>query len=322
MPPHPTDYFNDEGIMAEGDSPTIARRRVRIAVREAREAAGLTQAHVAEEMEWSLSKVIRIENGDVSISIADLRSLLNLLAVRDKERVSALVADARIARQRGRQKTSWWEAPQFRQHMPDPLRKFVEYEAEASEIRSFAPFYVPGLLQTPEYGAALTGTWVEEVGEAAYPQAKVDVIVDTRRHRQESLLQRLDSVRAFFLVDQSVLLRPFGGSAVFAAQLRRLIKLSQNENIMLRMLPFDLGIAIANNGAFDLMTVGADSAEGEVMYRENGMTDDIVESRVETARHRRRFDQLWRAAAEESDTIAYLQERITALEANLPNGRR
>jgi transcriptional regulator with XRE-family HTH domain len=63
--------------MAEGDSPTVARRRVRLAIREARDAAGLTQGEVAEATEWSHSKVIRIENGEVSISPNDLRPLFN-----------------------------------------------------------------------------------------------------------------------------------------------------------------------------------------------------------------------------------------------------
>lgn len=68
-------------------SPAVARRRVRLALREAREAAVHTQSEVAEEMEWSLSKVIRIENGDVSITPNDLRPLLAFLEVRDKELV-------------------------------------------------------------------------------------------------------------------------------------------------------------------------------------------------------------------------------------------
>lgn len=129
--------------MAEGDSPTVARRRVRLAIREAREAAELLQSQVAEEMEWSLSKVIRIENGDVSISINDLRGLLGLFGVRDKETVNALLADARIARTRNRPQPSWWQEPRFRDQMSDSLRVYIEYECEASEIRSFAIYYLP-----------------------------------------------------------------------------------------------------------------------------------------------------------------------------------
>src|SRR4029453_14254658 len=90
--------FDNEGLMAEGDSPTIARRRVRLALREARERADLTQLQVAEEMEWSLSKVIRIENGDVSISPNDLKPLLGYLGIKDRALIAALIADAKIAR--------------------------------------------------------------------------------------------------------------------------------------------------------------------------------------------------------------------------------
>ena len=58
------------------DSPAIARRRVRLAVRDARLDKKLTQSEVAEAMEWSLSKVMRIESGEVTISPNDLRPLL------------------------------------------------------------------------------------------------------------------------------------------------------------------------------------------------------------------------------------------------------
>src|SRR5918993_950856 len=98
--------------MAEVVSPTVARRRVRLALREAREAAGRTQLEVAEEMEWSLSKVIRIENGDVSISPNDLRPLLAYLGFRDRAQINSLVADAKIARTR--QHVSWWQGPEFK----------------------------------------------------------------------------------------------------------------------------------------------------------------------------------------------------------------
>jgi hypothetical protein len=50
--------------MASGDSPAVARRRVRLAVREALEAKDITQRQVAEAMEWPLSKVMRIESGE------------------------------------------------------------------------------------------------------------------------------------------------------------------------------------------------------------------------------------------------------------------
>src|SRR3982751_2186993 len=58
--------------------PMLARRRLRQALRRARETAGLTQEHVAGEMEWSLSKVIRIEAGIVGVAANDLKALFRL----------------------------------------------------------------------------------------------------------------------------------------------------------------------------------------------------------------------------------------------------
>jgi transcriptional regulator with XRE-family HTH domain len=69
--------------MSTADTPAVARRRVRLALRAAREAKGLTQGQVADEMEWSLSKVMRIEKGDVNISPADLRVLLGYFDLTD-----------------------------------------------------------------------------------------------------------------------------------------------------------------------------------------------------------------------------------------------
>ena len=110
--------------MAEGDSPTVARRRVRMVLREARETAGLTQLEVAEEMEWSLSKVIRIENGDVSIAPNDLRPLLGFLGIKDRTQVADLLATAKIARTRQRQ--AWHQAADVRAQLTDGLRRLNE----------------------------------------------------------------------------------------------------------------------------------------------------------------------------------------------------
>jgi transcriptional regulator with XRE-family HTH domain len=51
--------------MMTAQGPTVGRRRLRSALRRAREATGLTQEQVAEAMDWSLSKLIRIEGRNV-----------------------------------------------------------------------------------------------------------------------------------------------------------------------------------------------------------------------------------------------------------------
>src|SRR3954471_709174 len=114
--------------MAEEVSPTVARRRLRLALREAREKAKLTQQEVAEQMEWSLSKVIRIESGDVSIAPNDLRPLLAYLGVKDRTLVNELLAFAKIARTR--QHAAWYQKPGMKEHLTGPMLRLIEYEAE------------------------------------------------------------------------------------------------------------------------------------------------------------------------------------------------
>ena len=296
--------------MDEVVSPTVARRRVRLALREAREAANLTQLEVAEEMEWSLSKVIRIENGDVSIAPNDLKPLLAFLGVKDRARINALVADARISRTR--QHVSWWQRPEFRE-LNDPLRRYIEYEAVATEIRSFYIRYFPGPLQLPEYAAALTGPFVEEL-----PAQKVDAVIEARRLRHEALLSRLSDIKYYVVLDEAVFQRSTGGPAVFAAQLRELRRLAEDGLVRIRMLPFSLDMPIANNASFDVLSLGKGN---DVLYRENGMADELLEDRHTTSRHLNRFHQLWQVSTDEADTIAYIGSRIAKLESTVPSGQ-
>ncbi|MEV6346982.1 helix-turn-helix transcriptional regulator [Actinoplanes sp. NPDC051851] len=298
--------------MAEGDSPTVARRRVRLAVREARELADLTQAQVAEEMEWSLSKVIRIENGDVSISPNDLRPLLNYLGVRDKAMTTSLIADARLARTR---QTAWYQTPEFRENLTDSLRKLTEYENEATQIRSYTIYYVPGPLQTPAYSQALMTRFEDELNES-----QRELRIEARRRRREALLTRTkaDRVRVYVMFDEGVLRRSIGGPTVFAEQLREIRRLAEEHLIMVRMVPFSLDASLTNNASFDLLVLG----EGEVLYRETGLNDEMIEDRDTAAKHRARYEKVWHEAATEEETLDFISDQIRTLETGNTGRRR
>lgn len=285
--------------MADLVSPTIARRRVRLALRAARETASLTQQQVADEMEWSLSKVTRIENGDVSIAPNDLRPLLSLVGINEKARVAALLDDARIARRRF---NAWHQAPGFREHLTDSFRRLVEYEAEAVAIRYYSIYFVPAVLQTDAYAKAQ----MELLGDELSP-AEVDARLSARRRRRETLFSGHDTPDLLTLLDESVLRRPIGGARIFAAQLRELSRLAQSGAIKVRMIPFSLEAPVTNNASFDLLSLRTAREESMVLYRENGLTDDLIEDDSTTSRHRDRYDKVWSDAADERDTVAFLR---------------
>jgi transcriptional regulator with XRE-family HTH domain len=93
---------------SETTSPVVQRRRLRADLRRARLEAGLTQEQVASAMDWSLSKLIRIENGTVNISTNDLKAILVHYGITDEERTAEFLALSRGARER-----SWWSSYRY-----------------------------------------------------------------------------------------------------------------------------------------------------------------------------------------------------------------
>jgi transcriptional regulator with XRE-family HTH domain len=294
--------------VAEDISPTVARRHLRLALREAREAASLTQQEVADQMEWSLSKVIRIENGDVRISPNDLRPLLTLLNIKDRATVADLLAYAKIARTR--QRTAWYQRPEYRDHLTDNLVRLIEYEAEAQEIRYFQTLIMPGPLQTVAYATAALYMHEDDI-----PERTRHYRAEARRLRGEAMLPRLGELRVQALLDESVFRRPIGGAAVLAEQLQHLLDLAVARRIRMRMIPFTSVTAVTNNATFDLLTLRAGDPRSGVLYRENGVFDELVEGGEIPVRHYARFDKIWQAATSEEDTIDFARGRIKELEA-------
>ena len=296
--------------MAEDVSPTVARRHLRLALREAREAADLTQLEVAEQMEWSLSKVIRIENGDVRISPNDLRPMLTLLNVKDRATVAELLAFAKIARTR--QRAAWYHAPEMRVHLTEALTRLIEFEAEAVEIRYHQVWFMPGPLQTPEYAHANLAIYHDDIPEPTRHYRAL-----ARERRRETVLARLGSLQIYALLDESVFLRPLGGPAVFADQLKSVYDLAVAGKIKVRMIPFASYSAVTNNATFDLLTLQAGNPGSDVLYHETGLGDEIVEGGTSTKKHHERFDKIWNVAATEEDTINFMHGRIKELEAQI-----
>lgn len=291
--------------MVAVDPPMVARRRVRLALREAREAAQLTQQQVADEMEWSLSKVNRIEKGEVSIAPNDLRPLLDYFGVDDGPHVKAMLADARVARSRRR--GAWYQQPEFRPYVTESFRRLVDYEANATEVRFYSIYFMPGPVQTSEYAAA-----VSQLRESEFSASQIRARVEATRRRRQALLARSRSVRMFLLLDESVLRRPIGGRTIFAAQLKELERLT-TLGIRIRMIPFSLDAPVTNNGSFDLVSLGGEHHGGTVLYRENGLADELIENSDSSERHLARFDLVWRDATDEAATIMFIRQRIHRL---------
>jgi len=225
-----------ESTMSQGANPVVQQRRLRSELRQIREDAGLFQKDVADALEWSVSKLIRIETGAVGISKTDLIALLHHYGVTDQKRVDELVEVSRSSRQ-----TAWWD--KYRDRYPQQFLTFLGYEASAKVLRQFQVLTLPGLLQTRDYARAIMQT-----GKNTAEQ--ISVGVDVRLERQRLLDQPENPPKLFFIVDEAVLRRQVGGPKVMREQLLRLKELNRKPNISIQIARFDIGAYIGMRGAF------------------------------------------------------------------------
>lgn len=297
--------------MTQGESPAVARRRLRLALRQAREAKGFTQGQVADHLDWSLSKVQRIESGDVTVSSTDLKAFLADVGVGDSRRVSELVDLAKTSRLR----RGFWEESKYRKHLTPGMTKLIQFESEASSIRGFHPTLLPGLLQTREYAEFILNYWVDELSEEERA-----VRLEARLRRREELLYRPDPPLYLLVLDQSVLLREVGGARIMAEQLQDLLEVMRRPKVMVRIVPFDSGAHLAMLNPFILIDLGDE--ENAVLYREAQLADEIEESAERTRLYRQRFERLWEASLSEDATARMVEASVARLLSGLDLARR
>jgi len=198
----------------------------------ARKDSGFTQEQVAAALEWSPSKLIRIEGGKSGITRTDLAALLNHYGITSESRQQRLQELARGARER-----PWWSG--YRGLLRDAYLTFVGYEAGASYLRHYHGGVFPGLLQLKEYAEVLAARPGQEASSVTPPAVKL------RMERQQHLAQRADPPKMQFLLDESVIRRQVGvrrDPGVQQRQIRHAVELArENPRIEIQVVPFSVG---------------------------------------------------------------------------------
>lgn len=271
---------------------TAGRIKLRTELRQLREQATLTQEQAATEMEWSLSKLVRIEAGTVGISVNDLRALLGLYGVQERTQVDDLLDLARVAKKR-----AWWS--QYREVLAPPYLEFIGCEADASTIRYFHPTVIPVLLQTEEYARAIVQDAALESpdSELAEPRLKV------RLTRIQETFNRPEPARMTVLLDEAVLHRVVGSVEVMRTQLHHLATLATRRTISLGVIPFAAGAHPGLYGSFVLFEF-ADPADDAVLYVEQAQHQMLLRDRPDqVSEYERTFARLSELALPYGESI-------------------
>jgi transcriptional regulator with XRE-family HTH domain len=259
-------------------SPTARARRLRYELRRLREEAGLTHSEVAHRLEWSPSKLSRIETGQSRVNTGDVADLLGVYGVSDEASREALIQLAREARRRG-----WWT------RYTDVLGSgtYIGLEAEASAIHTFESQFVPGLLQTEDYARAVISD-----GQVRPDPEDVERRVTARMARKE-LFARPEPPELWAVLDESVILRPVGGPAVMRDQLRHLIEVSTRPNatVTLQILPLSTGAHPGMNGPFVILRF-QNPKDPPMVHLETATDGLYLEEPPDVERYTLRFNHL------------------------------
>ncbi len=269
-----------------GSSTPIERRQAALGVRlrSLRLAAGLDQKALAARLGITHSMVSKYEGGRKTPTAAMLDRIARALdldhavAAELADQHSELAVETASLRLLGRRGYGSLQ------------RTVGEHEDAATTIWSYHSAVMPGLLQIPEYTAAMLAVMA--------PTADVGAIMAGRRKRQRILY---DEDRHFrFLITEPVLQTRVATTAVLRAQIRRLLALVEG---------FDhIEIGVIRTGApLQMWTLTGFDITGDLVEVELLTSQILIRDPREVAEYLSRFEGLWGSAARGADVVPVLR---------------
>jgi transcriptional regulator with XRE-family HTH domain len=271
-------------------SPTVRQRELGMRLRDLRNRQGLTVEEVAEKLLCSASKISRAETATRRPTLRDVRDLCALYNVGPEE-TAELMELAREARQQG-----WWT-----QYDDLKIPQLIGLEQEATAITCFDMYFVPALLQTEDYAAAII--------KGILPKVKPDILrqrVEARMRRQQ-LLQQPKPPRYRALLDEAALHRQVGGAAVMNAQLGKILQLVHEEKATVQVIPYGVGAYPAMDSNLTFLEFGESPLPG-VVFVEGLESQLYLEKPAELARYAESIEDLRDVALSPRDSFKFIAE--------------
>jgi transcriptional regulator with XRE-family HTH domain len=275
---------------------TVLGRQLGDELRKFREAAGVSMAQAAETLDCTKGKVSRIENGHVPVRTPDLIALMQAYGVEEPGSRERLAALARRANRRRRE--GWWHP--YASVLSDTYVDQIEMEAICEGIRTYQVQLIPGLLQTEEYGRAVT-----VASRAWQTPEEIDRFVQVRIARQERLTGETP-IEYWAVLAEGVLRQQVGGPEVMGSQLEHLVAMAERPNITIQVLPFSRG---AHSGMFGpyLLLSFPQMASLDLVLTEVPTGNIWMEREAEVSCYRALFDDARMAALPPTESLALIQ---------------
>ncbi|MBQ0880408.1 helix-turn-helix transcriptional regulator [Streptomyces sp. RT42] len=139
---------------------------------------------------------------------------------------------------------------------PKKVRELGKLEAKAVEIGIYECNSVHGLLQTPDHARALM-----EAAQPPYSSSDVERMVAARVARQ-TVLERDPAPSIHFVLEETPLRRPVGGTMVWQRQLERLLEVGRLNHVTLQVMPTHTDAHPGVDGKIELLKFPDGTAVG------------------------------------------------------------
>jgi len=277
------------------EGPTVIRKMLGMQLRQLREDRGLSADQAAKRIRGSVSKINRIELGRSAVKEIDVSDLLEAYGVEPAER-EALLALAEQANLPG-----WWHS--YTDILPPWFQPYIGFEEAARQLRVYEPMFVPGLLQIPQYAAAVLA-----LGD--FSAAETERHVTVRKERQRRFID--GHLRLWVVVDETALRRPVGSVQIQCDQIRYLISLCSRPNLTIQVTPLGAGGHAAPN-AFTLLRF-EEPEMPDIVYVEQLTSALYLDKRQDTDRYLLAMDRLSMISAKPEETRGILTAIIRQIE--------
>ncbi|MFR9724005.1 helix-turn-helix domain-containing protein [Streptomyces sp. MS19] len=262
--------------------PTVLRIGMGMHLRDRRESAGLTQQQAGRFLGLSASVISRIEGGDCD-RMLDPDEVVTLLQKYGQHDRGVLQQARHLALQANQ--PGWYH--RFGALTPAFQTVFYDLEAAATQVRTYEPQHMPGLLQTPEYASAQT--W-GALSDAAREENENRIAL--RVMRGALLTEKQPPMQYWAVMDESIFYRKVGYSSVLAAQFKHLLEISEQPKVTLQVFPRD-ELLPGQVGAMTILRVPV-PAMPDIVYLERIDEAEYIQGAEEGEPHRKMFD--WLAA--------------------------
>ncbi|MDX2826123.1 XRE family transcriptional regulator [Streptomyces ipomoeae] len=275
---------------AEADGTTGLFTAVGKLLKLLRERAGLTQKELGEAVGYgpdaisAMERGVRVSRPEVLEKADELLDAGGLL--------KAMIPEIKEGMKKARTRHPEW------------YRDYAGLEAEALELHHYSNQVVQGLLQTEDYARAVFTQRRPFLSEETIERRVAD------RLSRQQVFERWPPPAVSYVLEEVILDRPIGGRAVFAEQLRHLLRIGSMRNVEIQVMPTCREEHPNLGGAFNLLTP---KGHAQVAYTEAQGFPRLITDREDVRKIADRYGIMRAMALNPTESRALIENKLGEL---------